>query len=356
MSPPRPSDNGFLASTSTGFPGFDAKGRMVYRTAIRPQLMQTRDGGIQLGQAPDSAPLLRVDLDTRQADTIGYLRMPRNIVTSGTSPNGGTFTMNTAAPLATIDDWALLADGSVAIIRGRDYHIDWITPDGTKRASEKVSFDWRRLSDEDKIAIIDSISKARASMMGGGPNMTFGGGDGARIMMGGGGGGGGAVMMGTREVVTQMAGATPAVAAAPAAATPAASKPTDPKAGDARSGPANNATGGAAGEKAAATSAPIGGMSMPVPTLSASDLPDYMPPFTASSARPDADGNLWIRTTTAGAAAGNIVYDVINSSGVLVDRVDVPKGMSIVGFGKGGIVYLTQRDTNGARLLRATVH
>jgi hypothetical protein len=364
MSPPRPSDNAFLASTATGFPGFDARGRLVYRTMIRPPIQQTRDGGIQMGQAPDSQPLLRVDLDTRQADTIGYLKVARQITSSGTSPTGGTFMMRMDTPLATIDDWALLSDGSVAIIRGRDYHIDWIAPDGSKRASEKVSFDWRRLSDEDKLAIVDSISKARANGpamggAGGAPTMMFGagGGGGTQIMMGGG------PVVSTRESVTQMVGAATATAstspsapvAAGAAASTTASKPADAKNGDANGAPAAKETGGSAQDKAVADRLAQMGMPSAMP-LSASDLPDYMPPFTNSSARPDADAHLWIRTTTPGAATGNIVYDVVNNVGALVDRVDVPKGMTIVGFGKGGVVFLSQRDGTGVRLLRALIH
>ena len=95
----------------------------------------------------------------------------------------------------------------------------------------------------------------------------------------------------------------------------------------------------------------------PAPPLPvAADLPDYMPPFMTSSARPDADAHVWVRTTTPGAAPGNIVYDVIDNKGQLTDRVDVPRGMAIVGFGKGGVVYLTARDPDGVHLVKATVH
>jgi hypothetical protein len=106
----------------------------------------------------------------------------------------------------------------------------------------------------------------------------------------------------------------------------------------------------------AATGGPAARSGMPqLPAPAIADIPDYMPAFTATSARPDADANLWIRTTTPGAQAGNVVYDVINSQGVLIDRVDVPKGMSIVGFGKGGVVYLSQREGYGFRVLKASV-
>ena len=34
-------------------------------------------------------------------------------------------------------------DGSVAILRGRDYHIDWINADGSRVSSPKMPFDWK---------------------------------------------------------------------------------------------------------------------------------------------------------------------------------------------------------------------
>ena len=372
MSPPRPADNFAMANTVAGFPGFDAGGRMVYRTNYPRVPQQLRDGSIQMSPAPDSAPLLRVDLDTRRADTVGAVKTPRTLAAAITMPGGGTATMMRNAPLATIDDWAILSDGTIAIVRGRDYHIDWIFPDGTRRSTEKVAFEWKRLSDDDKLAIIDSIAKAPAGGPGGIPGgtqtITFGGGDGMRMMMGGGGGGGGAVMA-TREFMVAGAAvaATPATPPAAPAPTPTPQgKPAEAKSADAKASAtdsknttpatsANNAATPAPATNAMPGGAPSGFTMPSMPAFSASDLPDYMPPFTAASARADADANVWIRTTTPGLAAGGVVYDVINNKGQLVDRVDVPKGMSIVGFGRGGVVYLIEREGYGVRFLRATV-
>ena len=46
-----------------------------------------------------------------------------------------------------------LPDGSVAILRGSDYNIEWINADGTRVSTPKMPFDWKRLSDDDKAAI-----------------------------------------------------------------------------------------------------------------------------------------------------------------------------------------------------------
>ena len=48
--------------------------------------------------------------------------------------------------------------------------------------------------------------------------------------------------------------------------------------------------------------------------------------------------------------------DVIDRSGKLVDRVQVPAGTTIAGFGAGGIVYLGSRDTSGLHIQRIALH
>ena len=75
-------------------------------------------------------------------------------------PNGGVTLTPVFSPISTIDDWTALPDGSVAILRGSDYHIDWIWADGMRSSTPKMPFDWKRLSDEDKAAVIDSTKKS----------------------------------------------------------------------------------------------------------------------------------------------------------------------------------------------------
>ena len=73
-----------------------------------------------------------------------------------------------------------------------------------------------------------------------------------------------------------------------------------------------------------------------------------------NSAMPDLDGRLWIlpRVSTL-SRQGELVYDVVGSSGELLERVRVPGGRAIAGFAKGGVVYLTSGDmTNGYYLER----
>jgi hypothetical protein len=84
-------------------------------------------------------------------------------------------------PFELTDEWAALHDGTVAIIRWRDYHVDWIGPDGSKKSSAPTAWNWVRMSDEDKARFIDTLkvvlqkndsSQAGQMMMFGGPSTT----------------------------------------------------------------------------------------------------------------------------------------------------------------------------------------
>jgi hypothetical protein len=101
-----------------------------------------------------------------------------------------------------------------------------------------------------------------------------------------------------------------------------------------------------------------GGNAPPPPTIRetgvmpASDLPDYRPPFSTGAVRADADGNLWIRTVSPKPTVGGQVFDIVSHAGELVDRLQLPQGYSLVGFGKGKVVYLSMRDAKGIHLAR----
>ena len=225
-------------------------------------------------------------------------------------------------PIPTVDDWALLSDGTVAFVRGADYHIDWVAPDGAKSSSGKVPYEWQRLDDDGKAALLDSARKAMeeareramAQMAAGGP-----------ITMGPGGALAAAPMMGMRIAIGGGGGAPPARGG-----------------GDGRGG-APGAPGGTRMELP------------PINLVNADELPDYRPAFTAGSARGDLEGNLWVRTTSPVGNAGPI-YFIINTKGEVIDRVQLPERRQLVGFGKNGDVYLALRDAEGnARIERAKV-
>jgi hypothetical protein len=66
---------------------------------------------------------------------------------------------------------------------------------------------------------------------------------------------------------------------------------------------------------------------------------------------------VWIlpRTSTL-SRRGELVYDVVNAKGELFQRVRLPLGRALAGFGRGGVVYLTSGDMkNGYYLERTTL-
>ncbi|HYV96994.1 MAG TPA: hypothetical protein VE967_06045, partial [Gemmatimonadaceae bacterium] len=251
---------------------------------------------------------------------------------------GMTATVN---PVSTIDDWGVLSDGSIAFVRGHDYHVDLLRPDGSVKTGEKLPFDWKRLTDEDKQKLLDSAkaaddkaaADAKAAAAAGKGNAAndaataaalsalAGAGGGGGLGGGGGGGGGG----GEQRVVVMSVG------------------------GGGGGGPVSSSV---------VTSDGSGPRTMnftpEIEYVPLKEIPDYYPPIRQGAARADMDGNLWILpTTSAQSKNGELVYDVVNKNGDIFERVRIPAGRSIVGFGKGGIVYLQSGSrANGFSLER----
>jgi hypothetical protein len=310
---PRSQDAPSLGNNLLGTPGVDAAGRLVYRSGGLRITQQNGGkggggGGFMMPDFPDSTAIVRVDLATRKVDTAAYYKIPKTKMNIVQTDKGMSAT-NEINPMPIVDDWAVLSNGSVAIVRGQDYHVDILKADGTLASAAKVPFDWQRLSDEEKVAVIDSAKAALERARAAGP------GDGNAVIAGGARGGG--------------------PGAAPGGMVVMSFQTTGPD-------------GGGVGNKIAS----MGGGMQPS-FVSASELPDYRPAFNQGAARADEDGNVWVRTSaTRAGAIGGLIYDVINGQGALVDRVQIPAGRTIVGFGKGGVVYMVARDKTGAWIER----
>ena len=199
------------------------------------------------------------------------------------------------------DSWAVLSDGTIAFVRAQDYHVDWILPDGTKSATTKLPFDWKRLTDDDKQKLADSAKVVWDSLM---------------------------LIRNRRN------------------AAPAPSRGDDPNAGSLPGRGRSSGGVAAPGQQ---------GSIQRMVSVPLSEIPDYYPPIRQNSAMADRDGNLWILpNTSAQSQHGELVYDVLNPKKGLFERVRMPVGKSIAGFGKGGVLYLQSGDrANGFYLERA---
>ncbi len=323
MSAPKPSDLTFLGGSAAYV---DGKGRLFYRGALAATRSRMLNPGERPAptQRPDSAPIVRADFDTRQIDTVAKVKLVVGARTTVEQGPDGKLSMRTLVnPVQTVDDWAVLSDGSLALVRGQDYRVDVMTPRGTAIHGTKLPFDWRRLTDVDKRRLIDSaraaqeaLQKTNAASSAAGVSGNFQVGPGGVL----GGGGGGEIVMAIRSPVA--AGGVVG-------------------GGDVAGGPAGRPI-------------QMGAPKIEFPPLN--EIADYYPAIRPGAAKPDLDGNLWVLTTTTGQSQnGELVYDVINNKGELTHRVRLPVGRSVAGFGKG-VVYLQSGDrTRGFVLERATL-
>lgn len=283
MAPPRVQDLEFLMSPVTsGQPGLDPKGRLIYKGSLRkaqpPKMTPPGSKTIELTPTnPDSAPLVRGDFDTRRIDTLAWMKTPsQGRVGQQLIPNpgGGPPSMTVhlqVNPFAVGDEWSLLSDGTIAIVRVRDYHIDWIDPDGTTRSSPKMPIAWRKYTDAERMHVADSL----------------------------------------RHFVEESA--------------------------------KRNLAGRPAG------SAP----KMEVSVVPDSEFPTFWPPIQPGAVLSDLDGRVWVLPATSTNAANGLTYDVVNRKGDIIERVQLPTGYVLVGFGPRSMVYMTKAEGNNTYLTRA---
>ena len=277
-------------------PGFDAGGRLVTQLPTLVRFPDAVPGKASTQQTTmDSSFIVRMDLAARALDTVAPFKTVKINQVIGRDEDGRMTSMKiTPDILPVVDDWTVCSDGTIAIVRGRDYHVDWLGADGKWRSTPKMPFDWQHLDDAQKTGLIDSALaaiKARRDSM----DAVVASRGGMPISAGMAGAGGAAVAVGGRGR----------------------------GAGDGSGAPPPQLIDG-----------------RPAPT----DLPDYRPAFLRGSTRADAEGNLWIRTTTL--VKGQPVYDVVDKQGTIVDRVQLPPFRTIAGFGPGA-VYMAVKDSAG---------
>jgi hypothetical protein len=339
---------------NAGLPAFDSQGRLVYRINAQANFPNPRPpkGVPYFRVPPDSAFIVGIELDSRKIDTLGTVRVQPQFVAVRRNANGTFNTTNVTNPLPLVDDWAVLSDGTLAFVRGRDYRVEWLQPDGSLKSSEKLPFPWVQITLEDKERMVDSMRAVQARN---------------------------AQLVYTMELVfwTYMTGRPyPEGFTPPAGVALPAGLPRDLALPKGLEFPKNYVFGcsiALTGRPVPPRTVPadsscvqnpfesqmIKGYQPPPPTyrvpnvIPPSELPDYRPPFNASSTVADADGNLWVRTNPMQPRiGGGPIFDVISRAGLLVDRIELPPGYSIAGFGAGRVVYLSMRDARGLHLAK----
>jgi len=222
------------------------------------------DRGLRLmagrgGISSDSAPLLRFDASRQHHDTVAVLREAQKKVTQADEHMQITREV-IGSPR---DGWGVAADGSVAIVRGSPYRVDWYSPSGNLNRGPVISFDPIPFTAEEKAAI---------------------------------------------------------------------------SAANAKSAPSAGLTGPAGEEK----------------KLGASTIEESFAPtkavFDPTNIIVSSDGHVWVpRNQRFGVKT--VLYDVFNRQGERVDRVELPPGSRVIGFGPGSI-YAVERDDKGTVAFR----
>lgn len=284
MSLPKPTDALYLAAgPQLGTARMDTQGRLVYRGVIVNQPKPPEPGSMvpfNIPEQPDSAPIVRADFDSRKVDTLARVKTikPGNMkIVTEKDQFGIKMTLN---PLDIADEWAMLSDGTIAIVRAHDYHVDFLDDKGTLTSAPKMVFDWVRLTDEQKQFKSDSMKEVVDKQL--------------------------------KEQASRL---------------PTIPTPNGPRK-----------------------------MTFIIDFVPLKELPDYEPPITPGAVKADNDNNLWIATHTAVASPnGGMRYDVVNRKGELVERVFMPKGRALAGFGPDGAVYLVSTDGKTSVLERATL-
>lgn len=263
-----------------GTPGYDPRGRIVFRKGFAESYREETEATTRIRYA-DTIPIYRVSLTTRERETLAYVRAPTTSILVVKDQSGDVkSTTASLNPFAIVDDWALLPSGRLAVLRGKDYHVDWLEVDGRWVSSARIPFLWERLDDDAKLRVVDSVNVHFDSV-------------------------GNAAEERRRN----------AIARGEVILRPGESVPTS--------------------------------RTQMIPP---SELADYRPAFRQGAIRVDTEGNLWVRTTMPSTTGP--IYDIIDSKGELVDRVQLPFGRVISGFGPG-VLYMGVLDGAEARLERA---
>jgi hypothetical protein len=290
MSMPTNAVNYLASPGSNGYPDYSDAFGIVFRMQTNsfkyPNNPPVEGAPEVVIKYEDSIAVVGMKLSTRKGDTLTKYGTGQQMTARISWNNFDMSGNNEMFPIA--NDWAVAADGSVALLSGREYRLRWINTDGTKSESPRLPFTWDPNPDDEKQRMADSINAQRKDSYD--------------------------KMMASRQRRAD---------SLKAARLPVPQELTRPQR-----------------------------LPNPVQML---DIPDYFPAYErqSNSMRADADNNIWIRPRPPRSQRGGTVYDVVNRKGELIDKVELPQGRALVGFGPAGIVYLSFRDAGATRIEQA---
>jgi hypothetical protein len=100
----------------------------------------------------DTAPILRLDRATRKTDTVAFVHVPNTTIQTSQGGTNVTVRAGGGNPFVSVDDWAVTPDGRVAVVRTKDYHVDWYGPDGKRTSGPAIAYEKIKVTEDDKKA------------------------------------------------------------------------------------------------------------------------------------------------------------------------------------------------------------
>jgi hypothetical protein len=159
-------DGRFLESTSMISPdgqfinpvGTDGRGRVYF------EMMELRPGPAGAA-APDSVAIARLDRGTGMIDTVGVLERERPGGSSSITSRGGSWQVQRPAVFAMADGWAVSSGGHLALARSAEYRLEWLLEAGRSVVGPRIDYVPVPVTQEDKDAWADRMSRSTAVMM-----------------------------------------------------------------------------------------------------------------------------------------------------------------------------------------------
>ncbi|MGH7467915.1 MAG: hypothetical protein ACRENP_07995 [Longimicrobiales bacterium] len=122
----------------------DVRGQMYYQA---PLVVTNVDGSPAF---PDSIPVMRYDPATHRHDTLAFVAVPPRRVNASTSSAGPRTVVGVTSPFDPVDDWTVLPDGRLIIVRTADYHVEIMGSNGQRVVGKSVPFTSFPVTGEDK--------------------------------------------------------------------------------------------------------------------------------------------------------------------------------------------------------------
>ena len=128
----------------------------------------TRDPDVDMGDSVmtrmrgDSATLLSVNFATWEVDSVPVrITVPqRTQLVVRDKATSRAHSTGEYPVIAAFDRWATFRDGTLAIVRGADYHLEIVDVRGAVTKGARAPYDWRRVTDADGDRLLDSLAAA----------------------------------------------------------------------------------------------------------------------------------------------------------------------------------------------------